>query len=179
MLVKTAMTLQFKFKLCAHAGKNFIFFLCIVRVGRLCFLPLNAVECLSSVVRGDGAARFLCGHPHAASGSTRNVRPRVGCHGRSDAAHSGSSPPIGRELENDFSSLSFSIPSSERFSSHLLYKTATIGAVSPRWSSWSHWAAECVWKHLCVPSDGVFPQTYSPARFIHLMSSQIAFTAST
>lgn len=109
----------------------------------------------------------------------RRCDPRAGCHGRKDAAHFGSSPPFGRELENGFfSSLLFSILSSERFSSHLLSKTATIGVVSPRWSSWSHWAAECVWKYLCVPSDSVFPQTYSPARFIHLMSSQIAFAAS-
>lgn len=153
--------------------------LCIaVHVGRLCFIPLNAVECLSSVVRGDGAATFLCGQPHAASGSMQKVRPRVGCRGRRDAAHSGSSPPFGRKLESDFFFFFHSLFSPERFSSHLLYKTATIGVVSPHWSSWSHWAAECVWKYLCDPSDSVFPQTFSPARFIHLMSSQIAFTAS-
>lgn len=60
-----------------------------------------------------------------------------------------------------FSPLSFSILSSERFSSHLLYKTATIGVVFPRWSSWSHRAAARVWKCLRVPSHGAFPQTYS------------------
>ncbi|CAG02396.1 unnamed protein product [Tetraodon nigroviridis] len=45
------------------------------QTGRLCFIPPNAVKCLGSVVRGDGAARFLCGQPRAAGGSVRKVRP--------------------------------------------------------------------------------------------------------
>lgn len=99
----------------------------------------------------------------------RKVRPRAGCRGGKDAAHPGGALPSWRERENARFSLLVSVFPSERFSSHLPSKTATIGVASP---GWSHWAAGCAWKYLCVPSDGVFPQTYSPG------SSQIAFAAS-
>ncbi|TWW75608.1 Serine/threonine-protein kinase BRSK2 [Takifugu flavidus] len=39
-------------------------------------LGKGQTERLSPVVRGDRAARFLCGQPHAAGGSMRKVRPR-------------------------------------------------------------------------------------------------------
>lgn len=134
--------------------------LCIaVHVGRLCFIPLNAVECLSSVVRGDGVARFLCGpaacKPADPCGRCEPVQAAVAGAGAMrltlEALHpSGGSwriiflpPPPSFPFHSLFSPL-------RDFPPICCIKTATIGVVAPRWSSWSHWAAECVWKYLCV-----------------------------
>jgi len=87
----------------------------------------------------------------------RQAQPCVGRHGRRDAACFASSPPLKRERERERETFPSPSPllSAERFSSHLLSKTATIGVTSPTRSSWSCWAAVCACKCLCVLSDSM------------------------
>lgn len=91
----------------------------------------------------------------------QQAQPCVGRGGRSDAACTVSSPPFKTERESETFPLLFSplysspLLSVERFSSHLLSKTSTIGVTSPTRSSWSCWAAVCACKCFWVFSQTV------------------------
>lgn len=146
----------------------------------MAFPPHSTAQQFSlGVSSGDCTVRVLCGQLHTASGAMRKAQPCVGRDGRIDAAWSVSSPPLKRERIKDFSPPLLSSPllSTERFSSHLLSKTATIGVASPTRSSWSRWAAECVRKCLFVLSDSMLSWRYFPGHFIHLMTPQCSLVA--